>query len=467
MKRNGYRAFSITELLVVIAVILILASIILVGSGEIYGQALQLKCQNHLEQIGYALQLHSNKNGGQLVRYFDLPSGRRWYHALRADGYLDNPEVFLCPSADWTEQSTRGGAFQQNSLPVLMYNVATGRYGPCSISWDGTGTRPSLYRPDTNNWGTWGHFVEFRQWTHSNLEYGVLWPQGDADELLPVTHEMLIQSSQVWFMNTEHYTWRPGQNVFDPPERVAMKAFYDRGGGVQCWSEAYAGDTDCYYRSTNNVLEALGVGMRAGFVNMGNNNLDWNIHSSTHPLLNDSAGPILKMRSRTTTAKFWKTTDPHNYGTLLYGDNNSGGSSVALFAAWDDGNARVVLHGSYTSLVHPSCQSDGIAGWPEYDIQRYCLTSEKWLRNSGGLTFDGACSYGYNRLLGQDRRRVSSDTIVVMDYENWEINRQADDDSYIALRHRYRANALFADGVVRPLAFPEIQDKMFTPQSVD
>jgi prepilin-type processing-associated H-X9-DG protein len=43
------------------------------------------------------------------------------------------------------------------------------------------------------------------------------------------------------------------------------------------------------------------------------------------------------------------------------------------------------------------------------------------------------------------------------------------DDSadMIALRHGSRANALFADGAVRPLQFSEIQDRMFTPQSCD
>jgi len=68
---------------------------------------------------------------------------------------------------------------------------------------------------------------------------------------------------------------------------------------------------------------------------------------------------------------------------------------------------------------------------------------------------------------------VSGDTILVMDYQSWVIFRgmanPSDDDSadMIALRHGSRANALFADGAVRPLSFSEIRAGMFTPQSGD
>jgi prepilin-type N-terminal cleavage/methylation domain-containing protein/prepilin-type processing-associated H-X9-DG protein len=98
-KRGSYRGFSITELLVVVAVILILLSILLVGMHAMHSQAIALQCRHHLEQIGYALNMYSTTNHGLLPEPKSIYSGRLWYETLTAT-YLDNPAVLDCPAAD-------------------------------------------------------------------------------------------------------------------------------------------------------------------------------------------------------------------------------------------------------------------------------------------------------------------------------------------------------------------------------
>jgi prepilin-type N-terminal cleavage/methylation domain-containing protein len=93
---NG-RGFSLTELLVVIAVILILAALIFVGANQVYSMAMQTKCQHRLEQIGHALQMYANKNQGMLPAARAIGTGQLWYEAL-AGTYVDNLSILGCPS---------------------------------------------------------------------------------------------------------------------------------------------------------------------------------------------------------------------------------------------------------------------------------------------------------------------------------------------------------------------------------
>ncbi len=87
------------------------------------------------------------------------------------------------------------------------------------------------------------------------------------------------------------------------------------------------------------------------------------------------------------------------------------------------------------------------------------------------LTTEGACTYGYNNQVGLDRRAPAADTVIVMDYENWEIDRngqQVDDPpEFIAPRHGGRANVLFGDGRVETIAPEAVRDGMFTVQPGD
>ncbi|MFW6158285.1 MAG: hypothetical protein ACOC8E_02875 [Planctomycetota bacterium] len=100
MRGHGARAFSLTELLAVIALILILVSIILVGGSSVYSYALRTQCQSRMESIWHACRMYANANDGCLPRAWDDAIARPWYHTLAVQGYLDSPEVAECPASD-------------------------------------------------------------------------------------------------------------------------------------------------------------------------------------------------------------------------------------------------------------------------------------------------------------------------------------------------------------------------------
>ena len=85
----------------------------------------------------------------------------------------------------------------------------------------------------------------------------------------------------------------------------------------------------------------------------------------------------------------------------------------------------------------------------------------------------GDCRYGYNNRLGHTRGTIPADTIVVMDYDNWQIDHDdtspEENDSLDrnAVRHSGRANALMGDGGVRILSIGQIIDGMWTPEPAD
>ena len=450
MIERSPRAFSLTELLVVVAVILILVSILLVGTGAVYTQATRVQCQHRLEQLGQACQMFANANHGRPLRSYDREAYRRWYDALFADGYIDNRAVLACPSSGGfaTGESAEVETTSESTLPLLLYNCGTGR---CQSEWT-----------------EWGTYVTLRAWFNENFEYGFLCPQGDGDTLVPLTLPMLSASSQAWFLNTEYY--EVPAPILKAPETDAIKTFHLNGGGIHCWSESYRQDD--YYRSTNEILKACGdVGIVADTLVLSGGGATWVMPQSDHPVMYEDGYHVTKMASAYSPAKFI-IKDGEQHATVLgthyneYEDDPTYHQWVNLIVAWDDGNARVLLHGSYTSLL-------SYGGWPSYDIEEYCRNSEKWLRRSGGLRSSGRCTYGYNNQVGLDGGAPGGDTIVIMDYIDWEIDRDKiepaknDDDSYIAPRHGGKANCLLADGRVQALYIKECTSGRWTPQPGD
>lgn len=120
---NARRAFTLVELLVVIAVIAILAAIVLPSLSQAKFSARRIKCVNNLRQLGLASQMYWDENDGEAFRYITgvsnagtiywfgwiepwIPGneGARAFDATPGAlyPYLNGRGVEVCPSLDYS-----------------------------------------------------------------------------------------------------------------------------------------------------------------------------------------------------------------------------------------------------------------------------------------------------------------------------------------------------------------------------
>jgi len=115
--RNSGTAFTMIELTVVIMIILVLASMTLVGLSRAQKTAQQTFCQNNLRQIGTAIITYANQMGGGYLPDFSITRARtreQWVWQLdfikKSDRYYSrqsidkvvpprmSPAVLRCPA---------------------------------------------------------------------------------------------------------------------------------------------------------------------------------------------------------------------------------------------------------------------------------------------------------------------------------------------------------------------------------
>jgi prepilin-type N-terminal cleavage/methylation domain-containing protein/prepilin-type processing-associated H-X9-DG protein len=83
--RPSGRGFTLTELLVVIAVIAILAALLLPAISSVSAHAKSTVCKNHLRQMGQALQMYVHENGNKYPYYLG-PAGPSYGDAIGTEG---------------------------------------------------------------------------------------------------------------------------------------------------------------------------------------------------------------------------------------------------------------------------------------------------------------------------------------------------------------------------------------------
>ncbi len=439
--RRTDRGFSLIEMQVVIAIVMMFSSMLVVGSSELYRQAQQVACAANLSQLGTACLMVRNTTRR-------LPTARsnivgdetavRWYDLLRA--YLDDTKVFTCP-ADW-DDFARPGRDDRTRLPIFYVCYGAGRKGRCFTQW--------------------GHYDSGRDWLRgvANPDYpatatGPAFPypvESNPDSYggggTEVTPDLLAGYSQVWILPTIRMDL-PGPNTSHLPtsdERAALADFVASGGGVHL----FAVNTPDGLR----FLEALGNPVTLS----GTVSPAYTFEPGPHPVVagvGRLAAPLpTGFRAR-----------PHERFSLAPGTEAVGtktNGSVAI-AARDHGPGRILInHAIDTAMVYrphyDHCNDD-------LDFKTYSINAAHWLH--GPAASHITCSYGYNNQLGHDARTVAGDTIVLMDYHDWEIDRPLDgsgqDDSFIALRHGGRLNAFLADGSVRALFRAQITPRRFAP----
>ena len=86
-------AFTLVELLVVIALLAVLASLAYAGAGVVIGKGQAAKCLSNMRQIGAAMQMFANDHDGRLP---GTAHGVSWTNSLGA--YLGPKFIGRCPA---------------------------------------------------------------------------------------------------------------------------------------------------------------------------------------------------------------------------------------------------------------------------------------------------------------------------------------------------------------------------------
>lgn len=97
--RRGLRAFTLIELLIVVAIIAILIAILLPSLARAREQAKSVTCGTHLKEIFNGVFMYAQDFGGTLPNFgenFIVRAGGFWSQQIRK--YVPNEQVYLCPS---------------------------------------------------------------------------------------------------------------------------------------------------------------------------------------------------------------------------------------------------------------------------------------------------------------------------------------------------------------------------------
>lgn len=113
INRNGQRAFTIVELIIVVSVIAILAAISAVTYSEVQQRALNVQNIQFVKAFDQALQLYAMQHG-------DYPPNFDWWPCLGSGGIdVNNDGLYDCQFNGTTMLSTGNAAFNNALRPYI------------------------------------------------------------------------------------------------------------------------------------------------------------------------------------------------------------------------------------------------------------------------------------------------------------------------------------------------------------
>lgn len=119
--RGQVRGFSLVELLVVIGIVAILASLLMGGYGRVKDRAAAAGCANNLRQIGMGMTQFASENRNFYPATYGNVNGT-WAQALVADGYVQDTRIFKCPADKITKAPIGKARSYTYCSPVMANN---------------------------------------------------------------------------------------------------------------------------------------------------------------------------------------------------------------------------------------------------------------------------------------------------------------------------------------------------------
>jgi prepilin-type N-terminal cleavage/methylation domain-containing protein/prepilin-type processing-associated H-X9-DG protein len=131
--RGTSRAFTLIELLIVVAIIALLAAILFPVFSRARESARRVSCMSNLKQIALANQQYINDYDGVTMRWRRGTAGRSAPELL--EPYLKNIQVFVCPSAGkWTDAGKKYGYGYALNISALASNGSASNPVNCSAA---------------------------------------------------------------------------------------------------------------------------------------------------------------------------------------------------------------------------------------------------------------------------------------------------------------------------------------------
>ncbi|WP_309398675.1 type II secretion system protein [Cerasicoccus maritimus] len=122
--KESHSGFTLVELLAVMAIVGVLASILIPVVGTVRQSAKRSVCASNLRQLSSASLLYSNDHNGDLIATPFQEAGKYWFRQVYP--YLDNDEykvtssVFQCPDDDSAIEAFETNGTEWNAISYLL-----------------------------------------------------------------------------------------------------------------------------------------------------------------------------------------------------------------------------------------------------------------------------------------------------------------------------------------------------------